>query len=59
MRVTCATPKMAASATSTAAPPTASGRPAATAEPNTNNNTIAASGRLISSLRRKSLSDTL
>ena len=59
MRVTCATPKIAASAISTAAPPTASGSPAAIAEPNTKSNTIAASGKLINSLRRRSLSETL
>ena len=56
--ITDATTKIAASATSTAAPPTASGTPAATSEPNTNTSARAASGSEISSERRRSVSVT-
>ncbi len=50
--------KIPASATITAAPPTASGTPAATSEPNTRISASAASGSEISSLRRRSVSVT-
>ena len=53
-----ATTNTAASATMTAAPPTASGNAAATTDPNTANRAIAASGSEISSLRWRSDSDT-
>ena len=56
--VTLAMPKIAARATMTAAPPTASGTPAATTEPNTSSRAIAASGSEMSSLRWRSDSDT-
>ena len=54
--VTDATRKIAASATSTAAPPTTSGTPAATSDPKTISSASAASGREMSSLRRRSAS---
>ena len=57
--VTDATRKMAASATRTAVPPTMSGTPAATTDPNTNSSASAASGREMTSLRRRSASDTV
>ena len=50
--------KIPARATITAAPPTASGTPAATSEPNTRMSARAASGSEISSLRRRSVSVT-
>ena len=40
-------------------PPTTTGTPAATTLPNTNSNASAASGRLMSSLRWRSASDTV
>ena len=54
-----ATTKMPASATITAAPPTTSGTPAATTEPKTKMRANAASGSEMSSLRRRSASDTV
>ena len=53
-----ATTKIPASATSTDAPPTASGTPAATRLPNTSSSASAASGSEMSSERRRSLSVT-
>ena len=53
-----ATRKITASATTTAAPPTTSGTAAATTDPKTIRSAIAASGSEISSLRRRSASDT-
>ena len=50
--------KIAASATSTAAPPTTSGTPAATSDPNTRSRARAASGSEMSSLRWRSRSQT-
>jgi hypothetical protein len=49
-----ATRKIPARAVTTAAPPTASGRAAATTDPKTNSRASAASGSEISSLRRRS-----
>ncbi len=57
--VTDATRKMLASATSTAVPPTMSGTPAATADPNTTSSASAASGSEMTSLRRRSDSETV
>ena len=57
--MTEATRKMPASATMTAAPPTTSGTPAATSDPNTKMSASAASGSEISSLRWRSDSDTV
>ena len=56
--VTLAIPEIAARATITAAPPTTSGTPAATTEPNTTRSAIAASGSEMISLRWRSDSDT-
>ena len=56
--ISVATRKMPASATRTAAPPTASGTPAATSDPNTRISASAASGSEISSERRRSDSVT-
>jgi hypothetical protein len=56
--VNWATTKIAASATRTLEPPTTSGTPAATSEPNTMSNASAASGREITSLRWRSRSLT-
>ena len=56
--MTDATMKIPASASSTAAPPIASGTPAATTLPNTNSRVRAASGSEISSERRRSDSVT-
>jgi len=53
-----ATTKIPASATTTAAPPTASGTPAATAEPKTTSRASAASGNEMISLRWRSDSET-
>ncbi len=54
-----ATTKMPASATITVAPPTTSGTPAATTDPKTTMSANAASGSEMSSLRRRSASDTV
>ena len=54
-----ATRKTAASATTTAVPPTMSGIPAATAEPKTTRRASAARGREMISLRWRSASDTV
>ncbi len=53
-----ATTKIAASATTTVAPPTARGTPAATSEPKTKISASAASGSEMTSLRRRSDSET-
>jgi hypothetical protein len=57
--VRLASPKMTASATITAAPPMASGTPAATTEPKTKSSAMAASGSETISDRRRSDSDTV
>ena len=56
--ISVATTKMPASATITAAPPTISGTPAATSDPNTKTSARAARGSEMISLRRRSASDT-
>ena len=56
--VTLATRKIAASAMSTAAPPTTSGTPAATTDPNTKSRASVASGSEMISLRCRSRSET-
>ena len=56
--ITCATRKIPASATSTEAPPTASGTPAATRLPNTSSSASAASGSEMTSERWRSRSVT-
>ena len=54
-----ATTKIPARATITAAPPTTSGTPAATIEPNTKISASAARGSEMISLRRRSASETV
>ena len=56
--MTWATRKIAARATMTADPPTTRGTPAATTDPNTTSSARPASGNEMSSLRRRSDSDT-
>jgi hypothetical protein len=56
--VRLARPKIAASATTTALPPTIRGSPADTTEPKTNSSASAASGSEMISARRRSDSDT-
>ena len=58
MGVAPATRKITARALTTAAPPIASGRAAATTDPNTMRSASAASGSEMISLRRRSDSDT-
>ena len=57
--VTLARRKTIASATSTAVPPTTSGTPAATTDPKTRSSARAASGSEMTSLRRRSDSETV
>ncbi len=55
MEVSCARSAIKASVTSTAAPPTTSGTPAAITDPNTRISTSAAMGNATVSARRRSL----